>query len=101
MGLRYRNLRGFEMGLAERREEAARPVETRVLPREVLEAQIRKVGWLRGRWSCKCGVVDVVEERCLMWRRRSCWWWWRRWRTTRENREYMIMMIVEMGMEEG
>ena len=65
MGLRYRNLRGFEMGLAERREEAARPVETRVLPREVLEAQIRKVGWLSGRWSFKCGVV---EERCLMWR---------------------------------
>ena len=66
------------MGL--RREEAARPVETRVLPREVLEAHTRKVGWLRGTWSCECAVV----ERCLTWRR---WRWPRRWR---DNRKYIV-----------
>lgn len=70
------------MGL--RREEAARPVETRVLPREVLEAHTRKVGWLRGTWSCECAVV----ERSLTWRR---WRWPRRWR---DIRKYIVMTAV-------
>lgn len=35
-------------GAGEKREAKARPVETRVLPREVLADQMRKVGWERG-----------------------------------------------------
>lgn len=64
MGLRYRSFRGWETDL-ERREEAARPVETRVLPREVLEAQMRNVGCERGR-----SRDERVVERCLRWRMR-------------------------------
>lgn len=49
-------------GAGEERETNARPVETRVLPREVLEDQMRKVGWERG-------VRRGAEEEV---------WWWRR-----------------------
>lgn len=70
MGLRYRSFRGWETDL-ERREEAARPVETRVLPREVLEAQMRNVGCERGRSRDERVVlVFGVVERCLRWRMR-------------------------------
>lgn len=53
--------------MSERREAAAMPAETRVLPTPVLEPQIRYMGWERGRER----GCEVVEKSLRRWRRRE------------------------------
>lgn len=46
----------------ERREAAAMPADTRVLPTPVLEPQMRYIGWDRGREGGREGVVESLRR---------------------------------------